>query len=303
MRAQQAQSSKKSGPTIENSPRAREALGKTMDAINRYAATRRLISPPSDKLTKAQQEIAQYFRGQFRGSPSLSKALEDLSAEKLKMASIDLTTVVTGTPISGLKPADVIPVPALVVDRTPPYEQEWVWGNQGKHEKNKSNGLIGIWGSCGGVSQEGVPDQDADHLDGATGITVLVTTDKTASVQVTATVLNHWAYLIAAHGGFSHADVAGGIDMAAFLNGNPIDGPRRDTLFSDSVNDFNEVSHTGNGVEKVTVNFSIHPGDVVGVPFGVWLTCNHSSGVGSAGATGAMTAQVVFVEITEKFTS
>jgi hypothetical protein len=49
----------------------------------------------------------------------------------------------------------------------------------------------------------------------------------------------------------------------------------------------------------VTVNFFINPGDVVGVPFGVWLTCNHSSVLGSAGATGAMTAQVVFVEITK----
>jgi hypothetical protein len=87
-----------------------------------------------------------------------------------------------------------------------------------------------------------------------------ITTDRRAFVNVTATIKNNWSYGVQAHGGFSSATSKGGIDMAAYLDGQPIDGPRRLELFSDYANDFNQVEHTGSGVQNVQVNFSIEPG-------------------------------------------
>jgi hypothetical protein len=283
----------------EKSHHDQDGLRKTIDAIHKYGAEQLRIQPPSDRLTKAQREISEFYRSQFEGKPSVSKAIKDLSLTKPKLGLRDARSLPLDSPVK-VVPVAASPVIQTSEVRTAPYDDVWVWGNQGKHEKN-INGVIGIWGSCGGVSQDGVPDQDEEHLNGATGILVRVTTDKPASVQAKATIFNSWQYLVAAHGPYSWAAIDGGIDMAAFFNGNPIDGPRRDTIFNDQVNWANEVSHTGSGVEHVVVNFFINPGDVVGVPFGVWLTCDHLSGVGSAGATGAMTAQVMSVEITKTF--
>ena len=161
--------------------------------------------------------------------------------------------------------------------------------------------MANIFGACGNAQLPGVPTKDDNHLEGATGVVDFITTDKRAFVNVTATVLNNWSYGVQAHGGFSSATSKGGIDMAAFLDGQPIDGPRRLELFSDYANDFNQVEHTGRGVENVQVNFTIEPGQVVGVPFGAWLVCEHSSGLGTAGAYGAVALQVASLTIVKQF--
>ena len=41
---------------------------------------------------------------------------------------------------------------------------------------------------------------------------------------------------------------------------------------------------------EARVTFDIMPGEVVGVPFGVWLHCDHDSGWGTAGAGGIVKA-------------
>ena len=160
--------------------------------------------------------------------------------------------------------------------------------------------MISIAGTSGDAEIDGVPNQ-SDRLEGATGTLDTITTDKLALVKVTASIWNKWLYGVQSHGAFSSAEVKGGIDMAAYHDGQAIDGPRRLELFSDYTNDFNEVSHTGTGVANVDVNFTLFPGDTVGVPFGVWLICDHSSNLGSAGAGGSITAQVFRLTIVKIF--
>jgi len=125
---------------------------------------------------------------------------------------------------------------------------------------------------------------DDDSKDGATGILNGVTTDKPATFEITAVFSYDWLYAIQAYGPFSGAVAKGGVDMAAFRNGSPIDGPRRAEIFSDSIDTLGRTDRTGNGMIEARVTFDIMPGEVVGVPFGVWLHCDHDSGWGTAGA-------------------
>jgi hypothetical protein len=76
-----------------DSQHVQDARRRTVEAIHKYGAEQLRIQPPSDRLTKAQQEISEFYRSQFKGQPSLSKAIQDLSSEKLKLGFLDLESL------------------------------------------------------------------------------------------------------------------------------------------------------------------------------------------------------------------
>jgi len=284
-----------------------DALEQTLRGIKAYADSRRTMRATSDKLIIARDTISSAFEHRvFSGSDTVKSAVAELRAYRLVAPS---TSISTGDLIK-LVPIKPVPVPQPVRN-TPldvgieiknlPHDDVWVWGNQSRHEKDKALGIANMFGACGNADLAGVPTKDDDHLEGATGVIDFITTDRRAFVNVTATVLNNWSYGVQAHGGGSSATSKGGIDMAAYRDGQAIDGPRRLELFSDYANDFNQVEHTGRGTENVQVNFTIEPGEVVGVPFGAWLVCDHSSGIGTAGAYGSVALQIVSLTIVKHF--
>ena len=134
----------------------------------------------------------------------------------------------------------------------------------------------------------------------------LITTDSFALVTVEALMWNKWRYGVQAHGVGSHADVEGGISYGANRLW-PLIPRRRDALFDDFANDFNQVEHTGTGMMTARMDFTLEgAGDFAIVDFGVYLKCNHDSGVGafgvslgSAGAGGFVSALVQELRITK----
>jgi hypothetical protein len=282
-----------------------DALKQTLRGIEAYALSRKISRGPSPQLTKARDTVYSAFQSKvLAGSDAVKSAMDEIRAYRM---------VSPAKSLNPNEPVKLVARPQPVLDNTnpnfptpetrfAPYDDEWVWGNQSRHEKNKMAGTAGIFGACGGVeSGPDAPTKDDNHLEGAAGVTASITSDRAAIVTVVATIRNNWSYGVQAHGGFSSASSKGGIDMAAFRDGQPIDGPRRLELFSDYANDFNQVEHTGGGTANVTVSFRIEPGQWVGVPFGAWLVCDHSSGVGTAGASGFVRIAVDHLTIIKQF--
>lgn len=279
-----------------------DGLEQTLRGINAYADSRRPRRATSEKLAIARDTIISAFGNKvFKGSDSVNSAIKELRAYRMVASSTSITTdnPIKITPIS--QPVQDNKQDIAVEVKELPHDDVWVWGNQSRHEKDKATGVANIYGACGNADLPGVPTKDDDHLEGATGVVDFISSDRPALVNVIATVLYNWSYGVQAHGIGSSATSKGGIDMAAFRDGLPIDGPRRMELFSDYATDFNQVEHTGRGVQNVQVNFRIEPGQVVGVPFGAWLVCDHSSGFGTAGAYGAVVLQFATWMIVKQF--
>jgi len=180
----------------------------------------------------------------------------------------------------------------------PPYDFEWQWGNAQQTLANASTGAIGVLGESGHFA-----NGSADAVHAASGIGLILTTDKPALVSVRPFIQYSWAYAVGASGAFSSGSAAGGIDAAAFLNGKLIDGVHRSQVFSDSRGWAGTDSDSGDGIAWVpdlTVGFSMAPGEVYAVPFGAWVDCDHTSGIGFGAGGGKVQAQVKWV-VVERF--
>lgn len=181
---------------------------------------------------------------------------------------------------------------------TPPYDFGWQWGNALQTVANPSNGVIGVLGESGHFAQ-GSPDD----VHAASGIGLILTTDRPALVSVRPFTQYSWAYVVGAAGPFSAASAAGGLDAAGFLNGALIDGVHRSQVFSDSRGWAGTDRDSGDGIAWVpdlTVAFSMQPGEVYAVPFGAWVDCTHQNGIGAAGGAGKVQAEVKWV-VVERF--
>jgi hypothetical protein len=177
----------------------------------------------------------------------------------------------------------------------PPFDYEWHWGNVPQTLSEKNTGSIGVRGQSGNF-QNG----SDDAISGASGIGLVLTTDKSAIVTVRPYIQYLWAYGVGASGPFSSGSARGGIDAGAFVNGKLVAGVRRSTLFSDSQGWAGSTYNSDNGIvhyPDVTLSFTMEPGVIYAVSFGAWIECDHSDGIGVGGGEGLVQAQVEWVVV------
>jgi hypothetical protein len=247
----------------------------------------------SDKLLRA---LRAPFERVIAESPAASRALEELRQQHVK----DVSGFVREIPVREPRGASILDIHlqehlSIVI---PPYDFDWQRGNPQQSLHNKLDGSIGILGKSGHF-QGG----SGDRVDAAAGIGLAITTDKPAMVSVRPFIPNEWAYVAAAEGPFSSGSASGGIDAAAFLNGNIIDGVRRSVLFSDSRGWDGSDRDDGGGitwVPDVTLGFNMVPGQVVVVNFGAWVDCDHDDGIGIGGGAGKVQGTVKWI-VVERF--
>ena len=182
----------------------------------------------------------------------------------------------------------------------PPYDFEWHWGNAKQTVADRATGSVGALGESGhfGEGNDG-------PIHAASGIGVLLTTERACRVSLRPFIQYSWEYIVAASGAFSFASATGGIDASAFLNGQVVDdgGVHRSRLFSDSRGWAGKDRDTDDGivwVPDVTVDFQMEPGGIYAVPFGAWIDCDHQSGIGVSGGAAKVQGQVKWI-VVEQF--
>lgn len=171
----------------------------------------------------------------------------------------------------------------------PPYDYEWNWGNPTSHVSDKQTGKCSVFAQS--------PITGA----AASGIGLLLTTDKPAIVFVRPYIPDSWDWAVKSTGIFSSAEVRGGIDASAWVDGALCTPVRRDQAFSERASGFDgERRGDGGGtawLNNIELNFIMSPGKTYAVSFGTWVECEDHSGIGGAGSAGRMNGTVVFVVV------
>jgi hypothetical protein len=273
-----------------------------------FTQARKTLNDMSEKRTqdraKEVEVIAKYtqalqapFAKIIAESPEASSALKELRQRKpLELTDSHISSPVRGDRSNG--PMFNLHLQEHLSVIGAPYDFDWQWGNPVSGFHNRLDGQIIINTSSGHVKNGA-----SDRVEAAAGIGLAITTDRPATVSVRPFITYEWQYGVAASGLFSSAETKGGADAAAFLDGALIDGVKRSEFFSDSQSWAGTTQNSGGGivwVPDVTLGFSMQPGQVVIANFGVWAECDHSSGIGVAGAIGNIKATVSWI-VVERF--
>jgi len=176
----------------------------------------------------------------------------------------------------------------------PPYDFEWHWGNSIQAFANKGDGHIGVIGGSGRV--RGGSD---DAVAAASGIGFILISNAATHVAVRPYIDVSWEYIVAAAGLGSNGFAQGGIDAAAFLDGQIVAGVRRTTEFSAS-RGAGRHQDSGGGVAwipDIELSFAMAPGKAYIVNYGAWVECDHTSGIGSAAGTAKVEGRVRYVVV------
>ena len=286
-------------PTSE-SPLVQKAFAQALETLNSLNEKRiKSQIAENDEIAKYTQALQAPFLEQISQNAQASSALEALRRHRVLEpadfhSSIPVREDRSGAPLFNLHLQEHLSVVGA------PYDFDWQRGNPilGVGLHNRLNGMIGIRGGSGHVK-----DGSSGRVDAAAGIGLAITTDRPATVSVRPYISYTWQSGVVASGPFSSGETKGGLDAAAFLNGEIIDGVRRSELFSDSRSWSGTSQNDGNGVAWVpdlTLGFNITPGQVVVVNFGAWVQCDHSNGIGVGGGAGIVQAQVSWV-VVERF--
>lgn len=174
----------------------------------------------------------------------------------------------------------------------PPYDYGWIWGNPDEQASDVVFGWMKVVAYSRTTSAA------------AAGIGVVLTTDKQAIVSVRPFIRYSWRYQMVASGIGSNADVRGGIDASAWVNGTMLSpGIRRHQAFSDSISWAASRDEFGEGVaplDQISLDFTMAPGKVYSVNFGTWVECEHEKWIGNAESGGRVEATMPFI-VVERF--
>jgi hypothetical protein len=174
---------------------------------------------------------------------------------------------------------------------TPPYDFGWNWGNPTRQLSDPATGSIGVIANS--------PQTAA----AAAGIGVVLSSDKLAFVSVRPFIRYDWEYKLVAQGFGSSASARGGIDASAWVDGALHVPVRRHQAFADEGSWISSRENTGDGiapVSEVELFSQMRPGKLYGVPFGAWVECEHSTGLGQAGSIDKVQGRVQFI-VVERF--
>ncbi|MGH9966448.1 MAG: hypothetical protein ACREBG_01245 [Pyrinomonadaceae bacterium] len=170
-----------------------------------------------------------------------------------------------------------------------PYDFGWNWGNPNLQVSDPAYGWAGVFAYSNRTSAA------------AAGIGVILTTDKPAIVSVRPFIRYTWQYQMIVSGIGSNADVRGGIDWSAWVDGTLLSpGIRRHQAFSDSISWVSKRNELGDGdapMDQVSLDFTMAPGKVYSVNFGSWVECEHENWIGSAASGAKVEATIPFIAV------
>jgi hypothetical protein len=237
------------------------------------------------------------FLEQIMAHPAAAHALDELRHTRV----LEVAEVQPGLPSRGLHPNGPllnIHVQEHLSVTSAPYDFDWQWGNPISAVHQRSNGDISIKGGSGHVQQG-----SGDRVEAASGIGLAVTTTLPTRISVRPYIEYRWKSGVMASGLYSSGEARGGIDAAAFIDGQLVAGVRRSELFSDSRSWTGVSVQDGDGVAwvpDVTLEFDLEPGQLSVVNYGAWLECDHTSGIGVGGGIALIQARVRWV-VVERF--
>ncbi len=172
----------------------------------------------------------------------------------------------------------------------PPYDYGWNWGNPNFQVSEPAYGWAGVLAYSNRTSAA------------AAGIGAILTTDKPAIVSVRPFIRYSWQYQMSVSGIGSNADVRGGIDASAWVNGTMISPPeiRRHLAFSDSISWVSSRNELGEGdapMDQISLDFTMAPNNVYSVNFGSWVECEYEDWIGSAASGAKVQATIPFIVV------
>jgi hypothetical protein len=281
-----------------NSERFKTAVAKATRALQDQGVQRKVSK--LGELHVDVQRIQTALEEQISSDPLVAKSIanvrklrfEDISplAERIKLTTLDKLrlqqhpgqSVMTNTLHEHI---------SVIVQ---PYDWDWQRGN-GQQYVHSRDGNIGVQGKSGAF-----PGGSGDRVEAGAGIGVVITSDVQAIAEVRPYITYTWEYTVGAYGAFSSGSARGGMDAAVFHDGALMQDIRYDQFFSDSRGTYGEDHDSSGGVvwaDDVALSFMMDAGQDYAVPYGVWVDCDHSSGIGSAGGGGLVQAQVHFVVV------
>jgi hypothetical protein len=184
---------------------------------------------------------------------------------------------------------------------TPPYDFEWHWGNLSKFVHDRNSGSIGVEGRSGAMVNGA-----GDDVAAASGIGLVITTDKPARLSVRPYIDHTWQVSVGAAGLGAIGRARVGVDATVFVDGKFLDQPglRRDEAFFDSRGTQGEDLSSGGAtawVPALTLDFELERGQVAVVNYGAYVECSHDGGLfGAAAGGGWLNGRVRWI-VVERF--
>jgi hypothetical protein len=277
-------------------PRARQAVAETVHFLETSAKERWAARAEAARLNReAAQALAQPVYNLIQADAAAAAALAGITRERFSsLAELD-----PDVQFKSRHTTFALALHQHLSVMGPPYDFTWSWGNAQTTRANSTTGQFFIRGESGAF-----PGGSSDAVVSATGIGLILTTDKPAIVSVRAYIPYSYEYAVGTLGLFSEGRARGGIDAAAFLDGQVIDGVYRPQVIDAAAGGFDgEKRDSGDGViwvSDIDLNFTMAPGKTYAVPYGAWVDCDHSSGIGSAAGGCRVLARVQFV-VVERF--
>jgi hypothetical protein len=280
-----------------SSQRFQTAMSKAKKALE----ARKLPSRASNEARESATSIQKAFEKQISIDPAAAATITKLRQHRFSDLSptvqkLELTTgektVLKYRPSTSSFLTNTLTEHISVI--AAPYDWDWQRGNGQEYLHNR-DGNIAVQGKSGAF-----PGGSGDRVEAGAGIGMVITSDKEAVVEVRPLIKYHWEYTVGAYGAFSGGSARGGVDAAVFLNGSLVQPIRYKELFSDSRGTFGEDKDSSDGivwVDDVALSFTMDAGQDFAIPYGVWVDCDHSSGIGSAGGGGLVQAVVQFVVV------
>jgi len=278
-------------PQQEDARRAIESFNEAIEVLARKRAEK--LAGEAKESQRALRTMMRPLEDLIESDPAAKAARAQLQQKRL-----DPVAPPRERPFEEIRagaPAIPLSVEAVLTVVVPPYDFEWSWGNAQQTGANKINGLIGILGKSGAFDG-GI----SDAVHGDSGICVYLTISVPVPGEVRPFITYSWAYVVGAYGVGSSGSAAGGLDASCYVDGRIIDGVHRSQVFSDSRGTYGQDQDSGDGIASVdalTVSFFMEPGKVYAVPFGTWVDCDHTSGLGFSGGGGRVEAQVKWVVV------
>ena len=280
-------------PAVEQNQHARDAIAKSIEAYERYK-----MKEKAQGTSKQDREHLRALRAPLENliakDAAASRALEQLRKHPL----VSIPPFVDKLEVSNHASSQLLTLhlAAHLSMKFPPYDYGWQWGNPLDAVHNEQTGNIGV---------RGVSDSDHEWaVSAASGIGLLLTTDKPALVSVRPYIQYEWEGGARVVGYFASGKARGGIDAAAFDNGRLVAGVRQSELFSkETSSDPNTGWDDGVvWVDDIALDFGMDPGQAIVVNFGAFIECSHSDThiFGAAGAGAKVQAHVRWV-VVERF--
>jgi hypothetical protein len=281
-----------------NSQRFKTAVAKATHALQNQGFQKR-VSKPADSKAEAQRiqtalekqissdplvakSIANLRKLRFQGVSPLAKGMKFTAAEKATLRQSPWRSVMT----------DILQEHNTLILQ--PYDWDWQYGN-GQQYLHTRDGNIAVQGKSGAFA-----NGSADRVQAGAGIGAVITSDVSAIVEVNAYITYTWQYTVGAYGPFCSGSAQGGINAAVFHDGVLMQDVRYDQLFSDSRGTDGQDDDSSGGAtwpSDTALSFMMEAGEDYALPLGVWVDCDHSTGLGTAAGGGLIQAQVIFVAV------